>query len=173
MMEFSLALALALFLRLTVLHFTVIQGRSMLPTLQNGEWTLVWRWSLHFAGPKRGDVVICFFPGRKMKRLPFLRQPMVKRVIGLPGETIQIREGMIYIDGQLYLETKNFPVMTNPGMAAEPMTLGDTQYFVLGDMRESSIDSRNTLIGCVARDQIVGKVFFRIWPLKTMRFFRR
>ena len=133
-------------------------GSSMDTTLSGGDEVLINTLAYEFSGPDRGDI-ICFKPGGNKSS-----RSSIKRVIGLPGETIQIREGMIYIDGQLYLETKNFPVMTNPGMAAEPMTLGDTQYFVLGDNRNNSEDSRFADVGLVSSNMIEGHVWVVISP---------
>ena len=97
---------------------------------------------------------------------------LIKRVIGLPGDYIEIdTDGTVYVNGDKLDE----PYVKNKSLGEcdleFPFQVPVDQYFVIGDMRESSIDSRNSLIGCVARDQIVGKVFFRVWPFKGIRFF--
>ena len=89
----------------------------------------------------------------------------VKRVIGLPGETVQIIGEEIYINGELLKEDYGKEPITNPGRAAEPITLGEDEYFVLGDNREVSLDSRYTQVGNVKRENIGGKAILRIWPL--------
>ncbi|MFS6554576.1 signal peptidase I, partial [Parabacteroides distasonis] len=88
----------------------------------------------------------------------------IKRVIGLPGETIQIKDGIIYINGTVYLENADYPLMNNSGLASEPITLGVKEYFVLGDNRNDSEDSRYADIGLVNSDYVEGKVWFRISP---------
>jgi signal peptidase I len=97
---------------------------------------------------------------------------LIKRVIGVPGDWIEIdTDGTIYLNGEKldepYVEQKAFGECD----LEFPFQVPQEQYFVLGDMRESSIDSRNTLVGCVEYDQIIGRLFFRIWPLKNMRTF--
>ncbi len=108
--------------------------------------------------PKRGDV-IAFKPNGSGTG-----HSSIKRVIGLPGETIQIKDGMIYIDGEVYLEKKSYPVITNPGMASDGITLGNQEYFVLGDNRNNSVDSRFADVGTVNASYIEGKVWFVLSP---------
>ena len=100
LLSFLIAAALAIVLRVFVLSLARIKGRSMLPTLHNGDWAFVGRLPFLFGRPRRFDVVICHFPGRRMRRLPFLPQSFVKRVVGLPGETLEVIEGVIHINGQ-------------------------------------------------------------------------
>ncbi len=129
-------------------------GQSMDVTLSGGDTVLLNVLSYQLGSPKRGDV-ISFKPNGSNAG-----HSSIKRVIGLPGETIQIKDGMIYIDGVVYLEKKSYPVITNPGMASEEMTLGEKEYFVLGDNRNNSEDSRFADVGPVQSDHIEGKVWF-------------
>ena len=93
----------------------------------------------------------------------------VKRIIGLPGETVQIDlEGNIYINGEILEEDYGLEPILFPGLAAEPITLGEDEYFVLGDNRNNSSDSRDASVGNIHRDDIVGKAWVRIWPLNKI-----
>ena len=97
---------------------------------------------------------------------------LIKRVIGLPGDWIEIdADGTIYLNGEKldepYVQQKAFGECD----LEFPFQVPQEQYFVLGDMRESSIDSRNTLVGCVAHEQIIGRIFCRIWPLKDFTLY--
>ena len=141
-------------------------GQSMDVTLSGGDTVLINVMAYQLGGPKRGDV-ISFKPGGSESS-----HSSIKRVIGLPGETVQIKEGMIYIDGKVYLEQKNYPAITNPGMASEPITLGGNEYFVLGDNRNNSEDSRFADIGPVASEYIEGKVWFVLSPAKHRGFLK-
>ena len=109
-------------------------------------------------------VMVYFFGQARSSR------SIIKRVIGLPGQTIQITEGMIYIDGKVFLEQKNYPSIINPGMAADPIKLGDKEYFVLGDNRNNSEDSRFADVGLVKSDMIEGKVWFILSPSEHRGF---
>ena len=111
-----------------------------------------------FASPKRGDIIV-FRSGEGDKG-----SLHVKRVVGLPGETIQIRNGQILIDGETYVEKKDFPSITNPGLAEEGIFLGSSEYFVLGDNRNSSEDSRHVDIGKVDKKNIVGRLWMVTSP---------
>ena len=129
-------------------------GQSMDVTLSGGDTVLLNVMAYQLGSPKRGDV-ISFKPNGSTTG-----HSSIKRIIGLPGETIQIKDGMIYIDGSVYLEKKNYPAITNPGIAADEVTLGEKQYFVLGDNRNNSEDSRFGDVGLVNSDYIEGKVWF-------------
>ncbi len=133
-------------------------GQAMEPTLSGGDRVLLNTLIYRFGGPKRGDI-ICFKPNGNENA-----QSLIRRVIGLPGETIQIADGVIYINGRVYTEEENFPAMTSPGIAKEEIVLGDSEYFVLGDNRNNSEDSRSADIGSVRLEDIEGKVWFVIAP---------
>ncbi|MCD7716975.1 MAG: signal peptidase I [Lachnospiraceae bacterium] len=133
-------------------------GQSMDTTISGGDTVLLNTFAYQFSSPKRGDV-IAFKPNGSSTAYT-----SIKRVIGLPGETIQIKDGIIYIDGVVYLEEKSYPVITNAGMAEDGITLGDREYFVLGDNRNNSEDSRFADVGVVKSDYIEGKVWFILSP---------
>ena len=133
-------------------------GQSMDVTLQGGDTVLLNVFAYQTGTPKRGDI-ISFKPNGSTTA-----HSSIKRIVGLPGECIQIKEGMIYIDGQVLLEDRNYPVITNPGMASEEIKLGSKEYFVLGDNRNNSEDSRFADIGTVNADYIEGKVWFVLSP---------
>ena len=133
-------------------------GSPMELTLADGDRVLLDRLSYSVGSPKRNDI-IAFKPNGSSTS-----HTHIKRVIGLPGETIQIMDGIIYINGKVYLEKADYPLMTNSGLASEPITLGVKEYFVLGDNRNDSEDSRYADIGLVNLDYIEGKVWLRIAP---------
>ncbi len=139
-------------------------GQSMDVTISGGDTVLLNVMAYKLNGPSRGDV-IAFRTGGSSGS-----QSNIKRVIGLPGETVQIKDGMIYIDGAVYLEQKNYPAITNPGLASEPVHLGEQEYFVLGDNRNNSEDSRFAEIGPVTSDRIEGKVWYVISPSEHRGF---
>ena len=114
--------------------------------------------SYRIGSPKRNDIIAFKPNGSDTSHI------YIKRVIGLPGETIQIRDGMIYINGKVYLEKTDYPAITNPGLASEEIKLGVTEYFVLGDNRNNSEDSRYADVGLVDADYIEGRVWLRILP---------
>ena len=116
------------------------------------------------SSPKRGDIIA--FRTSEDKKASI----HIKRVIALPGETVQIRDGQILINGEVYNEKDEFPAITNAGLASEPITVGKGQYFVLGDNRNNSEDSRHNGMGLVDSDRIVGKLWFTISPWKKIGF---
>lgn len=131
----------------------------MEPTLHHGDNLIVDKISYRFGDPQRFDIIV--FPFRYEEKTYY-----IKRVIGLPGETVYIDEdGFIYIDGSLLKESYGKEVITDPGRAYEAITLGEDEYFVMGDNRNNSSDSRDPVVGNIHRDEIIGKAWIRIWPL--------
>ncbi len=139
-------------------------GQSMDPTLSGGDNVLINVFAYQMGGPAQGDI-ISYKPNGSTNS-----HADIKRVIGLPGQTIQIKEGMIYIDGRVYLEGTDYPDITSPGLAAEPITLSDGEYFVLGDNRNNSEDSRSPEVGVVTHNMIEGKAWFVLSPAEHRRF---
>lgn len=138
----------------------VVSESSMEPTLVSGNTMLIDSLSYIFFAPERGDIVV-FYTGEDERSAL-----QIKRIIGLPGETVRIENGQIFINGELYLEDLDLPVITNPGTAGEPVELDGNEYFVLGDNRNNSEDSRHTDIGPVNKSNIIGKLWLRISPLE-------
>lgn len=144
---------------------TVVQGTSMYPTLSDGDSLIVDKLTYQFSNPKRFDVVV--FPFRYQEDVYY-----IKRVIGLPGETVQIMEGRIYINGRPLEEDYGQGSMEKGGLASEPITLGEDEYFVLGDNRNNSSDSREPSVGNIEKSAIIGKAWLRIWPLEDFGLVR-
>ena len=143
-------------LRLFVFHLVRIQGSSMEDTLCSGEIALVTSFDYRFgAKPARGDVVECRFPGRV--------DTYVKRVIGLPGETVELREGKTYIDGAAVSEPYVFSIAEDYSIS-----LGENAYLVLGDNRCESYDSRAEDMGPIGAEDILGRVRLCAWPLHAI-----
>ena len=139
---------------------TRVSGSSMETTLQNGDNLIVDKISYRFRDPKRYDIIV--FPYKYEENTYY-----IKRIIGLPGETVQIADGEIYINGEVLEESYGREVMQDAGLAAEPITLGDDEYFVLGDNRNYSSDSRDPSVALIHRKEIIGRAWLRIWPLDS------
>lgn len=129
-------------------------GDSMKPAIKDGDVILVNRMIYDASKPKRGDVIVFKPNGNENAR------SYIKRIIGLPGETVQIKDGDIYIDGEKLKEDYDTTAIENPGTASEKITLDGDEYFVLGDNRKNSEDSRMADIGNVKRSEIEGKAWF-------------
>ena len=132
-----------------------MNGSSMKPVLESGDVVLINRLAYDVGKPIRFDVVVFEREGQ---------QPGIKRIIGLPGETVQIKNGSVYINGELLKAENGLAEATIAGVAEYPVELGDDEYFLLGDNRDSSEDSRFVKIGNVKRRQIRGKVWLRLIP---------
>ena len=130
----------------------------MQPVLNNGDVVLVDRIIYDASSPKRNDVIV--FKPKGNENAGFY----VKRVIGLPGEIVQIKDGYVYIDGKELEELATATVIDDPGIAEEPIELAGDEYFVLGDNRSASEDSRMANIGNVKRENIYGKAWFIVSP---------
>ena len=154
----TIVAAVAVLIATLILPVLQIEGTSMEPTLYNGDIVLLMK-TTRF---DHGD--LCGFTWNN--------KLLIKRVIGLPGDWIEIdTDGTVYLNGEKLDEPYVHRQAFGECDLEFPFQVPQEQYFVIGDMRESSIDSRNTLIGCIPKDQIVGKVFFRVWPFKSMQFF--
>ena len=140
---------------------TRVDGSSMENTLTNGDNLIVDKISYRFHEPERFDIIV--FPFQYQTNTYY-----IKRIIGLPGETVQIMEdGSIYINGEKMEESYGREVIQPEtiGRAAEPIVLGEDEYFVMGDNRNNSSDSRTDIVGNIKREDIIGKAWLRIWPL--------
>ena len=136
----------------------------MEPTLAVGSRYFVNKLAYKASSPKRGDIIVFRTNASDDAALH------IRRVIGLPGETVQITGGRILINGEVYNEGKDFPMITNPGLAATAVTLESGEYFVLGDNRNNSEDSRYADIGMVRKRYIVGKIWFTCSPFEKLGF---
>ena len=139
---------------------TVVAGDSMLNTLHDKDNLIIDKVSYRFRDPERYEIIV--FPYRYAEETFY-----IKRIIGLPGETVQIKEGYVYINEEKLGETFGREVIRADryGQAAEPITLGEDEYFVLGDNRNESADSRETSVGILKREDLIGRAWVRIWPL--------
>ena len=139
---------------------TTVNGKSMENSLYNGDNIWIDKMSYRFSGPKRYDIIVFPYQGEDVY--------FIKRVIGLPGETVQIVEGgVILINGEPLAESYGKEPILNPGIASAPITLGQDEYFVLGDNRNDSRDSRFPEVGNISKDDIIGKAAFRLSPLSN------
>ena len=137
---------------------TQVSGSSMETTLSDGDHLIVDKISYRFEAPERFDIIV--FPFQYDTDTYY-----IKRIIGMPGETVQIDEsGNIYIDGEVLEENYGREVIQSPGRAIDPILLGDDEYFVMGDNRNNSSDSRDPSVGNIHRRDIIGRAFVRIWP---------
>ena len=163
--EIILYFALVACITFLIIHFvgqrTVVNGVSMQPTLSDGDNLIVDKLSYRFHDPERFDIIV--FPFQFQDNTYY-----IKRIIGLPGETVQIMDdGSIYINGEKLEENYGMEVIKPEtiGRAAEPIELGDDEYFVMGDNRNNSSDSRTDMVGNIKRENIIGKAWLRIWPV--------
>ncbi len=145
---------------------TQVQGSSMEPKLSSEDNLIVDKISYRFHDPERFDIIV--FPFQYEDNTYY-----IKRIIGLPGETVQIDlEGNILIDGEILEENYGKEVIQSPGRAYEPVTLGEDEYFVMGDNRNNSIDSRDPSVGNIKREDIIGRAWLRILPLDKFGFIK-
>ncbi len=144
---------------------TKVDGDSMLPALTNGDNLIVEKISYRFGEPERFDIIV--FPYQHADNIYY-----IKRIIGMPGETIQIWDGNIYINDTILEENYGLEEIEYAGIAAEPIELGEDEYFVMGDNRNNSSDSRDPSVGVLTREQLIGRAWVRIYPFDKMGVIR-
>jgi len=161
----SVAVIAALAIRTLIFEPVRVDGSSMADTLQNGEVMLVTKPEYLLGDPQFGDVVICKYPGRTEK--------FVKRVMGVPGDELMIISNVVYRNGEPLDEPYLTPDRNDNGFSMAPFKLGDDEYFVMGDNRDNSHDSRNyynyLTPAALTRDMIIGKVRAVVFPFGSIR----
>lgn len=168
--SFAIYIGIVFLLTYLVIHYvgqrTQVSGSSMEATLSDGDNLIVDKITYRFHDPERFDIIV--FPYKYEKNTFY-----IKRIIGLPGETVQIDdEGDIYIDGEVLEESYGREVMLNPGEAEDPVKLEEDEYFVLGDNRNASSDSRDPSVGKILGEDIVGRAWLRIYPFNKVGFIK-
>jgi len=160
----SIYLLCVLIVTYLIIHYvgqrTEVQGSSMEPTLQNADNLIVDKISYRVREPQRFDIIV--FPFQFEEDTYF-----IKRIIGMPGEKVRIDwDGTVYIDGEVLEEGYGLEVIQDPGRAVDEIELGEDEYFVLGDNRNNSTDSRAELVGNIHKDDIIGRAWVRIYPFE-------
>ncbi len=168
--SFIIYIGIVFLLTYLVIHYvgqrTQVSGSSMEATLSDGDNLIVDKISYRFHDPERYDIIV--FPYKYEKNTFY-----IKRIIGLPGETVQIDgQGNIYVDGEVLDESYGREVILDPGEAEEPITLEDDEYFVLGDNRNASSDSRDPSVGKILGEDIIGRAWVRIFPFNKIGFIK-
>ena len=172
-LKFILYIIIIFVITFLILHFvgqrTRVSGSSMEATLSDGDNLIVEKLTYHFKDPERFDIIVFPYEGPGSSDSFFEREYYIKRIIGLPGETVYIDfDGNIFIDGVKLEENYGLQKISNPGEAARQVHLGDDEYFVLGDNRNNSSDSRFVNVGPIHRDQIIGRAWVRIYPFNKI-----
>ena len=167
---YIIVIALITFL---ILHFlgqrTRVSGSSMEATLSDGDNLVVDKLTYRFSDPERFDIIVFPYEGPGAETGFFNKTYYIKRIIGLPGETVYIdHNGNIFIDGTKLEENYGLQRIINPGDAATPIKLGADEYFVLGDNRNNSSDSRFVNVGPIQGDKITGRALLRIYPFNKI-----
>lgn len=155
-------IAIAVILVLLIFNFvgqkTNVVGVSMEPTLYDGDQLVIDKLSYRFGEVERFDIIV--FPYEP-------KLYYIKRVIALPGEEVNIEDGRVYVDGQVIDDAYGFDIINQYGNNL-PLVVPEDEYFVMGDNRNKSADSRYMDVGTIKEDEIIGKAIVRIWPLSTL-----
>jgi signal peptidase I len=156
-----IALVIVLPIRYFLFQPFIVKGESMAPNFETGDYLIVDEITYRVSDPKRGDVVVFKYPKDATQRF-------IKRVIGVPGETVDVKDGQVSItkDSEIIILDENYLPDDLKTIGDANITLGEDEYFVLGDNRQYSFDSRAW--GVVPRKNIIGKAFLRIFPLSTL-----
>ena len=167
-LTWTVEILITLLVSFTFVYFiglrTSVVGQSMAPTLNGGDEILVNRFVYKVTNPKPNDIIV-FLPNGNEKSHYY-----VKRVVAVPGDQVLIADGVLYVNGEPYEEETEVTPMEDAGLAAEEITLGENEFFVLGDNRNNSEDSRYANIGSIKKEYIIGKAWFRIAPFHDFGF---
>lgn len=156
----AIALVISLLVRLLIAEPRYIPSDSMVPTLEIGDRLIVEKVSYYFRDPKRGEIVV-FKPPEQLQRQGYeLNQAFIKRVIGTEGDTVAVRDGRVYIDGEVLPEDY---IAEPPSYQFPPIPVPEDQAIVLGDNRNNSNDSH--IWGFLPEENVIGRAVFRFWPL--------
>lgn len=163
-------IAIVIMITLVFMHFfgfhTGVAGQSMLGTLEDGDEVLVNRFIYKLKQPKANDIIV-FLPNGNEKSNYY-----IKRVVGVPGDTVQIKNGAVYVNGELFEEIADVPAIENAELAEKEIVVGEDEYFVLGDNRNNSEDSRYANIGNIKKEYIEGKAWFIVSPFENFGFIK-
>jgi len=159
-----IALVIVIPIRYFIFQPFIVRGQSMEPSFESGDYLIVDEISYRFKNPQRGEVIVFKYPQD-------LSQRFIKRIIGLPGETIEVKDGKvaIYKDEDTYFLNESNYIYFFQTQGDIKITLGQDEYFVLGDNRPFSFDSRR--FGVLPEEDIIGRVFLRAWPLTGINIF--
>lgn len=156
-----IAVVLALVIRVYVFEFIQVIGYSMVPTLHDHDWLLVEKISYRFRDPQRGDIIILKNPGN-------LEENFVKRVIGVENDAVEVRDGYVYVNQEKIQESY---INEQPKDDYPEVIVPEGTFFVMGDNRNYSKDSRDPSVGFIPREDLLGRAVLRIWPLQSIRWF--
>lgn len=162
--DIGICLLIAWFIITFIGQNTIVDGESMYPTLEHRDFVITNKLVYRFSEPKFQDIVV--FPYKVNENSPF-----IKRVIGLPGDEIDIRDGKVYRNGEALEETYiNEGPVEATGDTVFPVTVPEGEYFIMGDNRGVSYDSRFTKVGMIPKDKLIGRVKLRVWPPSKFGF---
>ena len=168
--QWAIAILVVVILAYSIVTFGVqsvtMIGQSMVPALTNQDVVLINKRAYTFHNPERYDIIA--FKLKEDTESYF----NIKRIVGLPGETVQIKNGKIFIDGNVLMDLPFEDLIMTEGLAVDTITLGESEYFVMGDNCNNSEDSRYVNIGNISDKEISGKVFFRISPRSEWGFIK-
>jgi len=159
----GLAFLVYLFLSNFVYATAEVSGPSMNPTLHHGDRVIINKLIYIFGEPKKGDIIAFPYPANPMDK-------HVKRIIGSPGDLVEVRDNKFYINGEMLADEPSVEELVTIGDVTYPISVGEDEYFVLGDNRNNSKDSRSSSVGLVQRENIIGKIWIRFFPLDVVCF---
>lgn len=162
--KYIIFIVVILVIAVYVVGLQQIVGPSMTPTLRNGDIVILDKLSYRFSDIKRDDIVALYYADTKF---------LVKRIVGLPGETVEFKDNKLYINGKYYEEKYLGDDVVTDDFSLKELnytTIPDDMYLVLGDNRGDSMDSRDSDVGLIPKKDIYGKVRFKIWPINEFKY---